>query len=43
MDRIGQVALNTMRLLTDNQKITSANLANVNTIGFRKDVSTEFT
>ena len=43
MDRIGQVALNTMRLLTDNQKITSANLANVNTIGFRKDVSTDVT
>jgi len=40
MDRIGQVALNTMRLLSDNQKITSANLANVNTIGFRKDVGT---
>ena len=43
MDRIGQVALNTMRLLSDNQKITSANLANVNTIGFRKDVSTDVT
>jgi flagellar basal-body rod protein FlgF len=40
MDRIGQVALNTMRLLNDNQKITSANLANVNTIGFRKDIET---
>ena len=43
MDRIGQVALNTMRLLSDNQKITSANLANVHTIGFRKDVSTDVT
>ena len=40
MDRIGQVALNTMRLLNDNQKITSANLANLNTIGFRKDIET---
>jgi flagellar basal-body rod protein FlgF len=40
MDRIGQVALNTMRLLSDNQKITSANLANINTIGFRKDIAT---
>jgi flagellar basal-body rod protein FlgF len=40
MDRIGQVALNTMRLLSDNQKITSANLSNLNTIGFRKDIQT---
>ncbi len=32
-----------MRLLTDHQKITSATLANVNTIGFRKDVSTDVT
>jgi flagellar basal-body rod protein FlgF len=38
MDRIGQVAVNTMRLLTDNQKITSSNLANLNTTGFRKDI-----
>jgi len=40
MDRIGQVALNTMRVLNDNQKITSANLSNLNTIGFRKDIQT---
>jgi flagellar basal-body rod protein FlgF len=38
MDRIGQVAVNTMRLLTDSQKITSSNLANLNTTGFRKDI-----
>jgi flagellar basal-body rod protein FlgF len=40
MDRISQISLNTMRLLTDNQKITAANLANLNTIGFRRDVNT---
>jgi flagellar basal-body rod protein FlgF len=40
MDRISQVSLNTMRLLTDNQKITASNLANLNTIGFRRDVNT---
>ena len=38
MDRIGQVAVNTMRLLTDNQKMTASNLANLNTTGFRKDI-----
>jgi len=40
MDRISQISLNTMRLLSDNQKITAANLANLNTIGFRRDVNT---
>jgi len=39
MDRVSQVSLNTMRLLTDNQKITAQNLANLNTIGFRRDVT----
>lgn len=39
MDRISQVSLNTMRLLADNQKITASNLANLNTIGFRRDVN----
>ncbi len=39
MDRIAQVSLNTMRLLNDSQKITSQNLANLNTIGFRRDVT----
>jgi len=40
MDRISQISLNSMRLLADNQKITASNLANLNTIGFRKDVNT---
>lgn len=40
MDRISQVSLNTMRLLTESQKITASNLANLNTIGFRRDVNT---
>jgi flagellar basal-body rod protein FlgF len=38
-----QVALNSMRLLADNQRITASNLANQNTIGFRRDVASTMT
>jgi flagellar basal-body rod protein FlgF len=40
MDRIAQVSLNTMRILADNQRIASSNLANINTVGFRRDINT---
>jgi flagellar basal-body rod protein FlgF len=40
MDRLTQIALNSMRLLSDNQRVIASNLANQNTIGFRKDVPT---
>ncbi len=43
MDRMVQVALNSMRLLADNQRITASNLANQNTIGFRRDVASTMT
>jgi flagellar basal-body rod protein FlgF len=40
MDRVTQVALNSMRLYAENQKITASNLANQNTLGFRADLGT---
>ncbi len=43
MDRMAQVALNSMRLLADNQRIIASNLANQNTIGFRRDVGSTMT
>jgi len=39
MDRLTQVALNSMRLMTENQKITTSNLANSSSIGFQRDMS----
>ncbi len=43
MDRLTQVALNSMRLLADNQRVVASNLANQNTIGFRKDLPSNLT
>ncbi len=43
MDRMTQVALNSMRLLADNQRIIASNLANQNTIGYRRDVGNTLT
>lgn len=39
MDRLTQVALNSMRLMNENQKITTSNLANSSSIGFQRDLS----
>jgi len=39
MDRLTQVALNSMRLMNENQKITTQNLANSSSIGFQRDLS----
>ena len=39
MDRLTQVALNSMRLMAENQKITTSNLAQSNSIGFQADLS----
>ena len=38
MDRIAQVSLNTMRQLNQSQRLIAANLANQNTVGFRRDI-----
>jgi len=40
MDRLTQITLNSMRLLSDSQRVIASNLANQNTIGFRKDMPT---
>jgi len=42
MDRMAQTALNSLRMLMENQIATSHNLANVSTPGFRQDVVTDF-
>ena len=39
MDRIAQVTLNTMRQVGQTQRLVAANLANQNTIGFRRDLN----
>ena len=39
MDRLTQVALNSMRLMTENQNITTSNLATSSSIGFQRDMS----
>jgi flagellar basal-body rod protein FlgF len=40
MERLTQITLNSMRLLSNSQRVIASNLANQNTIGFRKDVPT---
>ena len=42
MDRSIYTALNSMNILRDNQSVTAQNLANVSVIGYRKDVSINF-
>ena len=42
MDRMSQTALNSMKMLMENQIATAHNLANLNTPGFRQDVITDF-
>ena len=42
MDRSIYVALNSMQILRTNQSVTSQNLANSNSTGFQKDLSTNF-
>jgi flagellar basal-body rod protein FlgF len=42
MDRMVQTALNSMKMLMENQVATAHNLSNVSTPGFRQDVVTDF-
>jgi len=42
MDRMAQTALNSMKMLMENQMATAHNLSNLSTPGFRQDVITDF-
>ena len=42
MDRMAQTALNSLKMLMENQMATSHNLANLSTPGYRQDVVTDF-
>lgn len=42
MDRMAQTALNSLKMIMENQAATSHNLANLNTPGYRQDVAIDF-
>lgn len=42
MDRLVQTALNSMKMLMENQAATAHNLSNVSTPGFKQDIITDF-
>ena len=42
MDRMVQTALNSMKMLMENQVATAHNLSNLSTPGFKQDVVTDF-
>ena len=42
MDRMVQTALNSLKMMMENQAATAHNLANVNTPGFKQDVAIDF-
>ncbi len=42
MDRMAQTALNSLKMLMENQTATAHNLSNLSTPGFRQDVVTDF-
>ena len=42
MDRMIHTALNSLKMILQNQQITSQNIANATVIGYRKDTSSEF-
>ena len=42
MDRMVQTALNSMKMLMENQAATAHNLSNVSTPGFKQDIITDF-
>ena len=42
MDRMAQTALNSLKMLMENQMATAHNLANLSTPGYRQDVVTDF-
>ncbi len=43
MDRMAQTALNSLKMMMENQAATAHNLANANTPGFKQDVTLDFT
>ena len=43
MDRMAQTALNSLKMMMENQAATAHNLANANTPGFKQDVALDFT
>ena len=42
MDRMAQTALNSLKMLMENQMATAHNLSNLSTPGYRQDVVTDF-
>ena len=42
MDRMIHTALNSLKMILQNQQITSQNISNASVVGFRKDASSEF-
>ena len=42
MDRMIHTALNSLKMILQNQQITAQNIANANVVGYRKDSSSEF-
>lgn len=42
MDRMIHTALNSLKMILQNQQITSQNIANANVVGYRRDSSSEF-
>ncbi len=42
MDRMVQTALNSLKMIMENQSATAHNLANVNTPGFKQDIAIDF-
>lgn len=42
MDRMIHTALNSLKMILQNQQITSQNIANASVVGYRKDASSEF-
>ena len=42
MDRMAQTALNSLKMIMENQTATSHNLANINTPGYKQDVAIDF-
>ena len=42
MDRMAQTALNSLKMIMENQASTSHNLANINTPGFKQDIAIDF-
>ena len=42
MDRMIHTALNSLKMILQNQQITSQNISNASVVGYRKDANSEF-